>query len=506
MITNIAQNGSDASALTADIKSRPFDRTTRALTRMAARSPYNQSSSAGIGMDVAGSDRTRRRFAHIAGLYASADRQMQYTNLGKLRELCRAHDRQSALISGILNRALDNIFGDSFGFIPDTGDDGLNVAAKAYIDRRMEAKYCDAAGVDDFVTMGRTSIRGVWTDGDSLLVFRPDGSMIPFEADQILNPRDKPTTGSSTILGVETDSLGRHLKYHVSQRPEYGRTAITRAVNPSNCLFPAYRTRHRQRRGLPYLAAAMSIFERLDGFIDNETFAAELNARSAVKITMPPTEDDPDGVEANEDTATNDTFSKVQKMEGGEVFQCLPGEDIGMVESTRPGPMFDTYIITVARIVGAAVGFPLELTLLDFSKTSWSSGRLGMEEARRTFRFWQRFADVHICNPWYRRQITRGVATGELPADDRLYLHRSNWTKWPYIQPQQAAMANQIQMANRTKSISACIREQGEDPDAVFAEIASDNEKLAKLGVPPQTLPTALPPVGDDQDDQDNKK
>jgi capsid protein len=163
-----------------------------------------------------------------------------------------------------------------------------------------------------------------------------------------------------------------------------------------------------------------------------------------------------------------------------------------MVESMRPGPQFEPYIVVVARIVGAAVGMPLELVLLDFSRTSWASGRLAMDEARRTFRFWQKFSDVHICDPWYKRQITRGIATGELPADDRIYKKRTHWATWPYIQPQQAATANQIQIANRTKSISECIREQNRDPETVFNESADDFNTLRELGIPPQMLPQGV--------------
>jgi len=487
---SIAQNESGIANLT---KGRV--RTERALGRMAARnSASRQTASAGVGMDVAKTGRTHRQFAYISGVTASADRQMSMTNLGKLRELCRAHDRNSALISGILNRALDNIFGDSFSFVPNTKDADLNSAAKAYIERRMKADACDAAGVSDFLTMCRTSIRGVWNDGDSMLVFRPDGSMIPFEADQIVNPSGRPAGPDSTIvMGVEMNRLGRPLKYHVSQRPESGKRTTTKTVSPSNVLFPAYRTRHGQTRGWSYLGACMSIFERLDGFIDWETFAAELNARATMKITRQLSEETPDGTETNKDTDTNSTFSKVEKMEGGEVFDLLDGEDIAFVESARPGPEFSNYITTVARIVGAAVGFPLELLMLDFSKTSWSSGRLGMEEARRTFRYWQRFAGVTITEPWYDRQIRRGIATGELAADERLFNHTTHWATWPYIQPLQAAQANQIQIANRTKTRSEVIREQNKTPEEVFDESEAEEKDLARRGIPAHIIPQAEP-------------
>ena len=340
---NIAQLGPEVSSIATD-----REKTARSLGRMAA---VRQSGSAGVGWDVSKHSRTNRRFAHLSGLFAGADRHIQMGNLPKLRELGRAHDRGSGLISGMLNRALDNIFGDAFSFTPNTGDPNLNAVVKTYIKGRMKKEVCDAAGVDNFVAMARTAIRAIWTDGDHLLVFRPDGAMIPFEADQIITPTKRPTTtGHTVVMGIETDGLGRHYKYHVSQRPTTGIKTTTAEVDPSNTLFPSWRTRARQTRGVPYIAAALAIYERLDGFINWETFAAELNARATMKITQQPSEDPPDGQEDNEDPSTNDTFSKVEKMEGGEVFDLAPGEDVGFVESTRPGPEFSPYIITVGRI------------------------------------------------------------------------------------------------------------------------------------------------------------
>ena len=142
----------------------------------------------------------------------------------------------------------------------------------------------------------------------------------------------------------------------------------------------------------------------------------------------------------------------------------------------------------MARIVGAALGFPLELLLLDFSKSSWSSSRTSLQEARRTFRWWQRFAENRICRPWYRWQIGRGIALGELPPDGRLHLMRPKWPGWSYVNPKQEAEANQIQRANATKSISQIIRERGDDPQEVFDELEADYKELARRAIPVGTV------------------
>lgn len=122
----------------------------RMPARIIDRLPYGTSqtvaSAAGTGFEITTPSRSRRAFGLIAGMMASADRHLTKHTLGQLREMCRMHDRQSSLFSGLLDRALDNIFGANFDFIPSTGDSELNKKAKDYIHRQMERQRCDAAG------------------------------------------------------------------------------------------------------------------------------------------------------------------------------------------------------------------------------------------------------------------------------------------------------------------------------------------------------------------------
>ena len=442
----------------------------------------------GVGYEITQPSRQRRSFGLIPGLAAAADRHLTKNTLGRLRELCRMHDRQSGLFSGILNRALDNIFGANFDFIPTTGDIELNKTVKAYITERMKPANCDAAGLKDFAEMAKTSLRGVWNDGDSLLAKRPNGTLLAFEADQIETPHTKyDATQARMVLGVELDEFNGHAAYWVKQRQtrsDYGTVSMTaesKRIAAANAIVPAYRTRHNQTRGVPFLAAILGRFDRTNNYLDYESVAAELNAMLGWKITKQTLEDQPAGSEDNDDV--DSTYDKVQKMEPGLIFDLLEGEDIDMIGSQRPGTNFESYIIMSLRIIGVGIGMPLELVLLDFSKTSYSSARASLGEARRMFRVWQRFSGQTICMPWYSWQITRGIATGELPAAEGIYKSRVQWAAWEYIDPLKEANGNRVALANRTKSISQCIRETGGEPDEVYDEIASDAKKLATLGI-----------------------
>ena len=152
---------------------RPSMSTRRALRK---KDPFGyvgggqggESAIEGVGYDVTLPDRTRRAFATIAGLMASADRHLSNSTLGKLREMCRAHDRQSGIFSGMLDTACDNIWGSRFGFIPATDDNDLDKKIEDYIGLRMEKRYADAAGVRNFARIGADTTRALWTDGDIL--------------------------------------------------------------------------------------------------------------------------------------------------------------------------------------------------------------------------------------------------------------------------------------------------------------------------------------------------
>ena len=446
----------------------------------------------GIGYDVTRSSRLNRAFAIMAGFMASADKHLDKYTLGRLRELCRMHDRQSALFSGLLDRALDNIFGAHFDFIPGTTDKELNKEIKNYITERMERRNCSTDRLRDFSELTRTALRAVWNDGDCLLVKRQDGSLGTFEADQIETPADISRQRKRIVMGVELGDDNQHLGYWVKQRKTRGDSGMLERTNESSirvasqyAILPAYRKRYNQTRGVPFLATVMNRFISLNNYIDYESIAAEINSMLGFQIKKESGSGDYElpGKLPNTEGKTESTFEKLQKMESGMIFELAIGENVEMIGSQRPGSNFKEYITTSCRLMGAGIGYPLELMLLDFSQTNYSSARAALGEARRSFRNWQRFSQNHICIPWYRWQISRAIASGLLPAKPEIFKVRCQWPAWDYIDPAKEAIGNKIAIRTRTKSISEGIRERGGEPDEVFAEMSAEREKLKSLNI-----------------------
>ena len=466
----------------------------RPLRRPPGRDPFGyvggESAIEGVGYDVTLTDRTRRAFAVVAGLMASADRHLSKTTLGKLREICRAHDRQSGIFSGMLDTACDNIWGSRFGFIPATEDSDLDKKIEDYIGKRVEKRYADAAGLRSFARIGSDSTRALWTDGDILHAKQRNGSLMTFEAHEIESPHGP----GKVVLGVEKNKQGAHTAYWVRQVKAYGSGGAQRAdkskrLAAGKVFRPAFLKRFSQTRGIPFCAAILSFASRFHNYIDFEAVAAEVNSMLGYQINRDLgdadiTDTTPPGTTTSQETdGEESTFDKMQRMEPAMVFELAPGEKVNMIGAERPGSNFDGYITTCCRIIGVGVGLPLELFLKDFSKTNYSSARASLAEARRSFRRWQRIMQDDLCGPWYRWQIARGIASGALPADERCYKVEYNWPVWEYLDPEKDARANVMQAGTMTKSPVEIIRERGRNPRQVVKEFAAYKKMCAAEGL-----------------------
>lgn len=478
----------------ASARKAPVRRIVRTVSRVQFADLSGLRAASAQGWDITEQTRERGDFSPLSPGSAAADRHVNLSRLSKLRELCRAHDRSSALLSGIIKRASDNIFGANFGFRLAVEDDSLAEVCQQYIAERMRRHNADGAEKLTFGQICSTGLRAIWNDGDFLMVKQPSGSVQCYEADQVGSPSIADQKDKRIVLGVELDDSNKALAYWVNyKRLSRGDTGYSQLegekpqrIDSRDAWLPAWRTRFGQTRGSPYLASCLGVYDRLDRYVNAETLAAEINAMLALKITQQATEAELDGVKDNADAdeAENDLFEKVQKFRSGMTFRLLNGEDVSMIQSSRPGGEFEPYVLLMARIIGAAVGLPLELVLLDFSKTSWSSARANLIEARRTFRAWQKFAEDEFVMPWYRWQIARGIALRIIPPKQEAFNALPQWPGWQSVDPVKEAEADGMRVRQAQKSISACIRETGGDPQDVWKELASDIRKLQTLGIP----------------------
>ena len=448
------------------------------------------------GWDVTDAGRRRRKRSFKTG---HADRHLDAVTLGKLREICRHHDRESALLSGILNRAVDNIVGPRFSVWPATADEGWNRAAKEYIDRRM-GLAADARGLTDFRGVLAMTLRSLWTDGDKLLV-HAGGGLAAYEADQLATPRDRVRDKKARIVnGVEMDAAGRPTAFWLAPRSYKGwvdRADDARRVPAADAIYVANLKRCSQTRGMPELAAALGLYDRLDGYLDNESFAAEINAMLAFFITRDVGYEDATNVPGQEDDPNSgDSADKIVKMEQGSVMELRPGEGVEPFRPDRPAEAFSPYVTMVARMVGAAVGMPLELVMLDFSKTNYSSARAALLEARRSFMGWQQLLIGRICRPIYFRWIAQGIRRRHLTPIDDAFAARWFPPRWAWVDPLKEVLADEKAVAaGLGVTLTDVIEREGRTLAEYVAIRQAELEAFADAGIPTTTA-VALAEIG----------
>ncbi len=463
----------------------------------------------GDGFDVTRGGRKRRSYGHAGG---PADKHLDERTLFDLRELCRAADRQSPLIHGIIDRWIDNIVGPRIKFEPTSSDAGYNATAKEYITERM-GRVADIRRRDDFLGLLRIWLRAIATDGQSLIVHTDEG-IATYEADQLISPRGKGGGDKSIVNGVEVEPrTGRHLGYYVGKREykgfyagaNWGRDATLIAAG--DCEFLANTQRISQTVGVPILASGMGMYEYLDDYLESEQLGAAVAAHILyfIKRANPEFMLDGDGnlrSEFTSETAADGTEQQMLKSEAGAILLGEPGDELDMHNPTRPGQQFEPYITTCLRMIGAGLGIPLELVLLDFSKTNYSSARAALLQAYRTFMCWQEWVKGNILQPCYGRWIGEAMAEGKLPVREDGFKVQWLMPRWAWIDPLKEVVAAEKAVSMGIDTITDYIERDGQTLDDLVLRRKRELDAFRDAEIPTTTAPENLTVSARESEDQ----
>lgn len=338
----------------------------------------------------------------------------------------------------MLDRAVDNIIGEGMYVRPRTSDDGFNREVSQWW-----AEYqADDRGMVDNATLQRQWYRSFRRDGDVGGILLKRGQVQTIESDLIQSPEgqvgDLYRVGNrpEVVDGVKLTANGRPTAYHVATLDTSGKASWP-AIPARNFLFIADNDRsdYTAVRGVPTLATIGWLLEQIDGTVESVVLAHRMSAAFGLvkKVASPGKRI------ANLPTTTNasgDTQAKIA-IEPGMFDFIGHDDDLIQVKPEHPTTSFSDFMSTLVRFAGLNLGLPLELAMLDFSKTNYSSARASMEQAYRSFRVQQRFFANCWLSKWYRWRIAKAVNLGELRGnvpDDYL---RHEWfgQPWPYLNP-----------------------------------------------------------------------
>src|SRR5262245_32775920 len=295
--------------------------------------------------------------------------------------------RNNGIYDGMIDRAATYIVGNGFSLQAKTGDPEWNRKAEAYFKafwRRPEIRgVLSGRGVEQMVCEELLSC------GDVGVLKTDQGKLQIFEAEQIVGPGLKDD-------GIKKDSFGKPLKYTVAPWGKSGGPQLSKARGyaPDAFLFIAKLRRPSASRGVPPAQASFPMLHRINDACDSEAIAMQMLARIALSITRPgaaalafqtSSEDDTKSA----DSLAGDFASRIHEIDQAIIFHGEPGDEIKGVERNIPGKDFPQSVTMFLRLLGVPLGLPLELILLDWTKSNYSQSRAVLLQAFTTFMKWQ---------------------------------------------------------------------------------------------------------------------
>lgn len=393
---------------------------------------------------------------------ASADTDTIY-DLRTLRGRSRDLVRNTPIATGAVATMVSNVIGSGLSLrcLPDfeslnmTEDQADEFAENVEREFRLWAASadCDITRTQNFYGLQSLAFRSFMESGDTFaLLPMLDRKTGPYqlkiqliEADRIdipggtlagigiqnLTP-DSKDTKNKIIGGVEIDSNGAPLAYHVaSQHP--GDVAFSSSIKWTrveafgqktgrrNVLHIFERLRPGQTRGVPMLAPVIEPLKQLGRYSDSELMAAVVGAMFTVFVKMDTVEGlNADGGFADDQPAANTATQLVDKTKqiglgNGSVVDLAPGESIELADPKRPNTAFDAFVSSILRQIGVAIGIPYEVLVKHFT-ASYSASRAALIQAWQTFKLRRDFVTTGFCNPVYEAWMEEAVAIGRIDA------------------------------------------------------------------------------------------
>lgn len=379
---------------------------------------------------------------------------------------------------------------------------------------------CDVTGRFSFTDLCRLNVDMAARDGEYLTRRVRGGKKSPYQlqvlATERLDIRRRNTggQGTDTRMGIERDSAGRPVAYHVlaytpsDPRDLHALTSLAPERVAAKDIFHDFVTMDaEQLRGVPWAHAVLMGAHLLHGFEESAVFAARVGASHMGFFTQPANEGGPltpADLGANPDAATDQLMTDV---EPGALDLLPPGMDFKSFDARYPSEAFAPF--TQNRKHSMATGLDVTYHALtgDMTKVNYSSARIAELAERDNWRSLQQWFVSGFVFPVFKDWLEMSLLAGAITLPNGSALPATKLDKflegavfqprgWDWVDPvndaQAAKLAREEGLTTRTKSAAA----RGGDFEDNVIELAMEQELLAKhkvtLGDP--TKPVAPKP------------
>lgn len=365
--------------------------------------------SARVMRDVDGTTPTR----------ASGARHEQ-TSRDRLVNQSREFARDNLLYGGIIGRCVDFAIGNGYELVTPNSE-----VSKRWSDWIATAEI---SGRYDGAKLPRAYMREYLETGEGIALKVKGGKVQLCESEQI-------QAHDGIQQGIGTDAYGRPTKFYMSAYVN-GNLDVPKPVKAHNVLFMCERERPSSVRGVPPCQTAFPMLHRINDVLDSEALTWQLLSRLALKHSSGT--GTPFG-----NTTTNNGGLTVLEMPYSIVFEGSDMEDLIPIDHNRPSKDFPASVTLFCRMLGIPFGMPLELVLMDFTKSNFSQMRGALVLAQKSFNHLVDNMVVDFYEPLYDWKIREWIAAGELEDTPDNRLHSWVLPQFPWI--------NELEEANATE-------------------------------------------------------
>lgn len=375
---------------------------------------------------------------------------------------------------------------DVLGLTPEAAKEWQTKAEAEFRLWAENRRNCDAMGMNNFYGLQQLALKSWLMSGDVFAVvkIRDVDKLHPYalrlhlvEADRVSTPNrygsaidilgytvgKNPDNGNKILDGVEVDSSGAVVAYHIrntyphewlnSEETVWQRVEVVgKKTGLPQVLHIMESERPDQYRGVPLVAPIIEPLLQLRRYTESELLAALVQSyftawivSDAPKDAIPFNETgsgDLGGVPVENPQMDNASHSTNEyEMGPGQVEHLAKGEDIKFGNPNIPTAGFEQFVKTLCKLMGGAIEMPYELLFKEFN-ASYSASRAALLEAWEGFKMRRTWLVDSFCQPAYEIWLSEAVARGRVIApgffDDPLL--RAAWCGARWIGPVQGSL------------------------------------------------------------------
>lgn len=365
-------------------------------------------------------------------------------NLQVLRERTRDLYMGVPVATGAVKTMRTNVIGRGLYLKPTIDAEALGISREQAqgIEKQIlrewklwaDSRDCDIARLDNFYELQQLAFMNWLISGD-VLVLLPEKQRIgqPYdlriqliEADRVSSPNYIDTFDNRIVGGVEVDSQGEAVAYHISKHHplSYNNNEIAwvrveaygKESGRPNAFLLMNRERIDQRRGVPFLAPVIESLKQLGRYTDAELVAAVVSGMFTVFIEKADSsEEEPIGEMIPESEQVDSVDPSSIELAPGAIMDLNEGEKAHDVNPGRPNANFGGFVEAISQQIGAALEIPYELLVKRFN-SSYSASRAALEEAWKSFKMYRAWMSTDFCQPIYEEWLAEAVAKGRVNA------------------------------------------------------------------------------------------